>query len=63
MITLFKWLINSLRIESDNDVFDKTFDNKEDVLLFDKTILELKKSNNKSKTITLKNGSKIIVTI
>lgn len=59
MITLINWLINSLRIESDNDVFDEKFSNKEDVLLFYKTLDEL----NESKTITLKNGSKITVSI
>ena len=63
MGALIDFIMSIFKTDIDNDVFDMMLDNKEDVLLFDNTIDELKKSDVKTKEITLKNGRKITVSI
>ncbi|MEC4115210.1 MULTISPECIES: hypothetical protein [Myroides] len=47
----------------DSSKFDEILSNKQDVLLFDKTINDLKINNQDSKKITLSNGKEITVSL
>ncbi|MHC5310020.1 hypothetical protein ACYSNM_08085 [Myroides sp. LJL116] len=48
---------------NDSSTFDEILSNKEDVLLFDKTINDLKNNNKESETIKLSNGREITVSV
>lgn len=56
--------LKEIFFQKDDDAkFDEILSNKQDVLLFDKTISDLRQNNKDSETITLSTGKEITVSL
>lgn len=62
-LTLIERLKLLFSQRDDSSKFDEILNNRYDILLFDKTISELRRSNEHSKKITLSNGREITISL